>query len=1255
MKKALKIYNVCGMFAVFLYIAVFFMGGTKQVSAATQGYQFDYNAQDVQSGAEIELKTLNAFLSVEPKDSTEGLSTSATVTFYSSEETVVKCEDTGIQGVTKLVRKGPGFATVTAVVTDNGLNFAISCLVKVDLQITSQNFTTIDYSGHNVLKLDKVGDSKRVVLRYVDEKEFENTLVDWSSSNEQVVTVDKHGNVTAVGAGTATITVATQTYSNQSKAMMKTATVIVAPIGSFTEDLSYDTYADRIKKEISDDHFMIYVNNQSAANLVWQVSQLVIEKGKAVEKKLDANSPVLKYSVNEYSGSVNFTSAKAGTYIIRAYVGKEFASNTAIPYFEAAVTVLFSMSDQKLIMNVGDTYDIVANSNIPGPDVFYYSSENSNIVAVDAKTGVMTAKNSSSTPVKITLTYKNSGLFETGGNGSYATGVPDITYEITVIDGIKLNYSEVTINTKGTIMLEPILTDRVTEVVWTSSNPKIATVADGLVTGVSEGTVEITASQTIHGILKKATCTVYVQTSVSKVTISPKTLTLGIGKFETLQASVEPSTLKGVSLKWVSSDESIVKITEAGRLSVTIQGVAGGTAVVSAINQDNVVVGFSSITVNQPVETVTLSETEVTGRIGQTVQLRATIKPDNATNQNVTWKSSNDKVASVSANGLITMKSAGTASIICTSADNPNVQAFCNVTVLKAVSGVSLDIESKEMYVGETYRMTYLVTPSDASTLSVLWSSTNTSVVQVDSTGMLTAKGVGQAEIIIKTVDGSYMDLCTIVVKQKPTGVKISVSNLTMNAGEYFYLDAILTPANATKEGLSWEVTDTNVATVASNGRVTAKAAGKTIVLVKTDNGAISYCNLTVLEAVTGLELNIKKVEIAAGEKVSLTPKFVPATASNTNVTWSSSDDEVASVNQYGEVTGVHGGLAVIQCQTDDGGYNAFCIVTVDEKVTEIVISPEQYKLGLGKTFQLTATITNSSASNKAMEWTSSDESVVEVDKNGRIKGISLGYATITAMALDGSDAEATCEIRVVNEVTGMTMNVTTITLIQGQTYQLDAKVRPETATYNTPSWETEDEKIAMVDDTGVVTAISPGNVWITAKARDSSGKYCKCYVTVIAPIPATNVTTMVNEIILAPGERKTIVAKATPANTTDSMTWTSTDESVARVNAVTGEIVAVAPGNTSIIVMMDSGKKAVVNVIVVGLSRTSVVMDYYSSGPQLYVEGATSTVRWYSSNRRVVEVSANGSLTSRGSGSATIEARVNGRTLTCTVRVVAP
>lgn len=1261
MKKRTKsfcIYLTALVFCAFFSVVA---ANTRKAEAATtMGYRFDFAATDYESGSQIELRTVNGYLAVEPKDSTEGLPVTATVTFHSSDPNVITLEDTGTQGMTKMVRKGPGFSTITAVVSDGQYNFAISCLVKVDLQIVGTNFSTIDYSGHKILKLDKIGDKKDVILKYVDDVQFLNTLVTWESSNEMVATVDEYGKVTAVGAGRAEITVSTQTVSNQSQKISRTESVIVAPIGSFQYDEKYAGYKDKISTTTRSDNFMIYINGQSAANLVWKVAQLVNKNGKPTEVALDNKSDLLDYAINEYSGSVNFTNVKAGTYVIRAYVpskdgrGEEYIGNNAIPSFEAQVIVYFDMSDKKLLMNVGDTYNIIENSNIPNAGQFNYSSSNSNVAAVDRTTGIITAKNSSPTPVTITMSYRDNGIFETGNGGEYNAGVPNIVIEVTVIDGIQLNYTEVTINTKGTVLLEPTLTNRVEEVTWTSSDERIAKVENGLVTGIKEGTAVITATQKINGIIKKATCTVYVQTSVESVTLDPKKVTLGIGKYETIQASVKPSSLKGVSLKWVSSDEEIVKITEAGKLSVTVQGVAGGTAVISAINQDNVVVGFSSVTVLQPVTGMTLSEAEVTSRIGDKVQLRATIEPDNATNQKVTWKSSNSKVATVSDNGLVTMKSAGTASIICTSVDNPSVQAFCNVTVLKAVSSVSLDIESKEMYVGENYRLTYLVTPSDASTPNVTWTSTNTSVVTVDGTGMLTAKAVGQAEIIIKTVDGSYMDLCTIVVKQKPTNVKLSVSDLTMNAGEYFYLDAVLTPANSTKEGLVWECVDTNIATVSSSGRVSAKKGGQTIIIVKTENGATSYCKLTVLEAVTGLTLSPDRVTLDVGEKITLNPEFTPATASNTAVTWSSSDDEIASVDKDGEVTAKHGGIAVIQCQSDDGGYNAVCIITVIEEVTEIKITPEQYKLGLGKTFVLKAEITNSMASNKDIEWSSSDESIVTVDQNGKIRGVALGYATITAMALDGSDVEATCEVRVVTEVTGMTMNYTSITLIQGNTFQLDANIRPAEATYNTPAWESDNPDIAMVDDDGIVTAISPGTAWVTAKARDSSGKYCKCYVTVIAPIPATGVTTMVDKIVMAPGEKKTVVAKATPANTTDGMMWTSTDESIVRVNPVSGEITAIAPGSASVIVMMDSGKKAVIEVIVVGLNRTSVVMDYYSTGVTLYVEGATSTVRWYSTNPRVVEV-RNGQLTSRGSGTATIEARVNGRTLTCTVRVISP
>lgn len=203
--------------------------------------------------------------------------------------------------------------------------------------------------------------------------------------------------------------------------MVKTATVIVAPIGSFTEAQDYAGYEDKISTQISKDNFMIYVNGQSASNLVWKVSQLVTVKGKPTEKELSANSDILKYSINEYSGSVNFYGVKAGTYVIRAYADKEYIGNGNIPSFEAEVVVLFDLSDKKLLMNVGDTYNIIENSNIPNANQFRYSSTNGNVAFVDGN-GIITAKNSSPQTVTITLSYIDNGIFETGGGGAYDQG-----------------------------------------------------------------------------------------------------------------------------------------------------------------------------------------------------------------------------------------------------------------------------------------------------------------------------------------------------------------------------------------------------------------------------------------------------------------------------------------------------------------------------------------------------------------------------------------------------------------------------------------------------------------------------------------------------------------------------------------------------------------------------------------------------------------------------------------------------------------
>ena len=831
-KKSFRIY-----IAAIVFFALFAVGagkGKTAEAATTMGYRFDFNGMDIESSSEFELMTEQDFLAVEPKDGTEGLPVTATVKFHSSNPNVISLEEAEFESMTKLVRKGPGYTTITAVISDGRYNFSISCLVKVDLKIVGSNFSTIDYTGHRILKLNKIGDVKPIDLRYVDDKEVLNTIVLWESSNEMVATVDEKGNVKAVGAGRAEITVSTQTVSNQSKELKQTVSVIVAPIGSFEPSETYDGYQSSVTNSaISSDNFMLYVNSQSASGLVWKVSQLTKnKKGQTIETPLAANSDIMKYAINQYSGSVSFTGVKAGTYVIRAYIpsekqnGEEYIGNNLIPSFQAYVIVQFKLTDKQIVMNVGDTYNVFENTNASSPNQFTYRSSNSTVASVDSKTGIITVRNSSLTPVTIYLSYKDTGMFEIGDGGVYDKGVPDLEVEVLVIDGVQLNYSEVTIDKNGKIQLEPTFTNTIEPVTWTSSDSNVAKVdEDGLVTGLKEGTAVITVSQTVGGITKSASCTVYVQEAVESVTMDPKKVTLGIGKYETIQALVKPSTLKGVALKWVSSNEKVLKITEEGKLSATVQGVSGGTAVLSAINQENIVVGFCEVTVVQPVTGMRLSEESVTSKIGERVQLRASITPTNATNQNVTWKSSNTSVATVSDNGLITMRSPGTASIICTSVDNPTVQAFCNVKVLKPVKSVSLDIDAKEMYVGENYRLTYLITPADASTTEVTWTTTNKSVVAVDGTGMLTAKGVGQAEVIIQTVDGSFMDICTIVVKQKPTSVKMAVSNLTMNAGEYFYMDAVVTPANSTKEGLVWESIDTNIVTVSSTGRITAKKA----------------------------------------------------------------------------------------------------------------------------------------------------------------------------------------------------------------------------------------------------------------------------------------------------------------------------------------------------------------------------------------------------------------------------------------------
>lgn len=1221
-----------------------------------QEYYFLINGQRRNANTEYEMKSPEVLMNV-----TSGTWEPATeVQWISSEPGVVTIENTSYgSNFVKLVRKGPGYSQITAVVKQGTNSYSISCSIKVDLMFDYQKTgtTTSTTTNQRILVLDEETSTKKIYLKYVnyttgDEENPETVtgaaisanMVLWESDNEGVATVDEKGVVTAVGAGSANIKVTTNTMSTQDRALNITLKVVVTPTFTLTYDVGNE---QRVVHSADDEltsivakgvpaNFVIESNADVAQYLKWEVYDF--SNGKLIPP---TGSSKLTYSTSTLSGNVSFQNVKAGTYEIYAFADKAFNTGTNAPYAYMKIEVPVRVQSTNIIMNVKDTYSILDNTNIPFLEVFKYTVVGNQSV-ISLEQGVITARREGT--VKVVMEYEpDTGIFD--------EDIGQIELNITVIDGISLSTSSAILYNSGSLQLNAIITDYTVPIVWTSSNSKVATVEGGLVKAIGVGTTTITAKQTIKGVTKWATCQIIVQQSVASITIDPSVLNLGIGNYKTLHATITPANLSGVNLTWKTSHDAIVKIIETSGKTVTIQGVAGGHAVISAINQDNVVVGYCHVNVQQGVTSVVLNESEVSLNLSmKQIQLRATVYPENASNKAVKWTSTDTTKARVSDNGTVTLLKPGSVTIIATSVDNPEATAMCNLNIQIPVVSVALDSEEKTMYVGQSERLSYVVLPMNASNNSVTWTSTNPSAVTVDNTGKVTAKNVGTSVIILKSLDGGFSTFCTITVKRIATGVKFDASELNLKTGEYYFLKTELTPAGSTETELSWESSDTKVATVDDAGKVTAKEAGTAIIMARTEAGGIAYCKVIVTQAVEGLLLNYSEKTVFLGTEFKLKVSISPSDASEKDVIWKSSDPTVASVSDEGVITGLKGGMAVITCTTVDGGYSAVCVITVREEMTRINLNYSEYHLGVGKSVNLVATVTTETATNKKVTWVSSNEEVAFVNKNGKVTGIKLGYATITAIAQDGSEVEASCEIRVVNPVSKITLNESYVSMLVGESHTLKATLQPNNATFKTARWTSSDESVAVVDEDGVVTAFKAGSAIITAQAMDSSGKKAICYVTVRDHVPATGITISDKNITMVVGEEKAVQIAVAPNNSTDSMSWSTDNAAVASVDKRTGRIKARSTGTANITVMSASGKTAVIRVTVVGLNVTELSLEQYTRFT-LIVDGAPTAVTWTIDNPKIASVNG-GRIITQAVGTATITARVNGAELKCKLKV---
>ena len=337
------------------------------------------------------------------------------------------------------------------------------------------------------------------------------------------------------------------------------------------------------------------------------------------------------------------------------------------------------------------------------------------------------------------------------------------------------------------------------------------------------------------------------------------------------------------------------------------------------------------------------------------------------------------------------------------------------------------------------------------------------------------------------------------------TGVKLNKSSTTINVGATENIQATITPANATNKNIIWFSSDKNVAAVRGNGAtctITGKKSGTaTITAMSVNKGLTAICNVTVTNpqiAVTGVTLDKKNLSLKTNEKQSLVVTIKPSNAANKAVNWSSSNINVATVKD-GVVTAKGKGTATISVTTRDGGYIATCTVTVKAPnsskvgVTGVKLNKKSATIIKGKKLTLKATITPSNATNKDVTWKSSNKKVATVDKNGKVKGIKKGTATITAVTADGKKT-ATCKVTVKNpvKVKSVKLNRKTASVKKGKSIKLKATISPKNATTKNVTWKSSNKKVKN----GKVKGIKKGTATVTVTTKDGKKK-AVCKVTV--------------------------------------------------------------------------------------------------------------------------------------------------------------
>ena len=384
-----------------------------------------------------------------------------------------------------------------------------------------------------------------------------------------------------------------------------------------------------------------------------------------------------------------------------------------------------------------------------------------------------------------------------------------------------------------------------------------------------------------------------------------------------------------------------------------------------------------------------------------------------------------------------------------------------------------------ELFLGETYYIEALMKENRfADHLAVGWRKPS------DGIGSSPAEVI-PGSVLAPDIAGTTPDPTKVI------GLNVTPTETTLVVGETTTIQATVLADQALNKTVTWQSSDTAIATVDENGLVTAVSTGNVVVTAITeDGGYTAQTSITVMPPVRVTEITLDESEVILQieETAVLNITVLPTNAANTAIIWSSSDITIATVDPSGLVTAVSEGNAIITATSEDGGFTATSnvTVTVPVTITEISIDPEEVILQIEETIALSIIVTPEEAAGPNVNWSSSDTSIATVDENGVVTAIAIGSVVITA-ATDDANHMATSMVTVAPPtlVTGIVVNPTELAMNIGNMAVLTVSISPDDATNTQVNWLSSDEGIVSVDENGLITAISLGNATITATTED--------------------------------------------------------------------------------------------------------------------------------------------------------------------------